>query len=254
MPFLEINGKNIYYNINGEGENLILLHDGFFNTASWDGVRKELAKHFRVIDYDRFGYGKSDHYTEKFDGDIIGFYADELERFTDELGLEKFNLCGHCLGGAIALVYAASHPERVGKIIAESVGYFSDLKLLMKSDITFKPFSEMHKPLKKNLIKMNGEEYAGFFWECIYEYKKSYIMAEDYSILNEVKKVESPVLIINGDRDFYFDVEHPLKAYKTFKNAELWIVPRCGHTPHIEKKDDFVRNTVNFLKKTISDE
>ena len=249
MPFLKINGRLIHYNISGEGECLILLHDGFYNTTSWNNVREELSKHFIVIDYDRFGYGKSDHYTEKFNGDLIYLYVEELKTLVDELKLGKFHICGHCLGGAIALCYAADNPSKINKIIAESVGYFSDHMLLMKSDMTFRPFSQIDSKLKNDLVTMNGEEYAEEFWNYIYDYKKTYIMAEDYSILDKIKKIDSKVLVINGDRDFYFDVEHAIIGFRKFKNANLWIVPDAGHAPHITRSTDFVKNTLKFLLK-----
>lgn len=247
MPIIKINDKSIHYNINGSGECLLLLHDGFYNTASWNSVRDKFANHFTVIDYDRFGYGKSDKYSEKFTGHLIYQYVDELKAIVDELKLEKFHVCGHCLGGAIALCYAADNPEKINKIIAESVGYFSDYKLLMKSDMTFKPYDKIDAGLKNDLIAMNGKDYAEKFRNYIYDYKKTYIMAEDYSILDKIRKIENPVLIINGDRDFYFDVEHPVTAFRAFKNANLWIVPDTGHAPHITRKDDFVKNVVRFL-------
>ena len=248
MPIIKINNKNIYYNIQGKGETLILLHDGFYNTTSWDSVRNELSKHFTVMDYDRFGYGKSDKFTKKIKKDLIDLYVEELEIIVKKLNLKKFYICGHCLGGAIALIYTVRNPEKVYKIIAESVGYFSDKKILVKSDLTFKPFDMINEHLKKNLIKMNGEEYARKFWEIISDYDLTYIMSESYNILNEVKKIKCPVFIINGDRDIYFEVEHSIMAFKTIKNSTLWIVPDTNHIPHIEKKEDFINNVIKFIK------
>jgi len=247
MPLININNKNIYYNIQGKGEHIILLHDGFFNTTSWDSIRKELSKHFTVIDYDRFGYGKSDRFTSTVEDDLIDLYVKELEEFVKKLKLKKFYICGHCLGGAIALIYTVRNPEKVHKVIAESVGYYSDKKIAIKSDLTFRPFDKINEKLKTNLIKMNGKEYAKKFWDIISSYKLTYIMSEDYSILDEIKKIKCPVLIVNGDRDIYFDVDHPIKAFNTIKNSALWIVPNTNHVPHIEKKEDFLNNIIRFL-------
>ena len=247
MPYTKINSKKIHYNISGKGTPLILLHDGFYNTASWDSVRKDLSKHYLVIDYDRFGYGESDRYIENMKGDIIDVHAKELEELIDKLELDRLYLCGHCLGGAIAIKYTLNNPDKVIKLITESTGFFYDHKLGVKSDWTFKPFDLIDPILKKDLIRMNGEEYAQKFWEIISNYKDAYIMSEDYDILHELKKISCPTFLINGDRDFYFDVEHTLKAFKKIKNAELWIVPNTGHTPHREVKEEFVENILRFL-------
>ena len=247
MPFKEIKNKKIFYNITGSGFPLIMLHDGFYNTISWEPVRNKLAEYFTVIDYDRFGYGKSDLYSGPIVGDLLEIYSAELLDFSKSLNLDEFYLCGHCLGGAIALIFAKKHPQNVKKIVAESVGFYSDLKILMKSDWTFRPFPEIDKKLKKDLIHMNGEEYAVKFWNILRDYKSSYIMSENYNILKQMKKIQCPVFLIYGDRDIYFDIEHAGTAYKKFKNARLWVVPETSHTPHWEKKDDFVNNVVSFL-------
>jgi len=248
MPYLNINDHKIFYNKTGNGEPIIFLHNGFYSTMTWDGIRDKFAQEYMVIDYDRFGYGRSDHFIN-IDVDIVEEGVKELEEVVDKLKLDKFYLCGHCLGGAIALLYAIKHPDKIKKIVAESVGYFSDTKLLVKSDWTFQPFKAMDRYLRKELKRMHGEEYSKEFWGIIRDYDKTYIMADDYSILDRIKKVKCPVFIMNGDRDFYFDVEHPVKAYKKIKDSRLWIIPKCGHDPHVEHKDTFIEQVLSFLKE-----
>lgn len=248
MPYININGKNIFYNSTGTGEPLILLHNGFYSTDTWNNVREALSKHFYVIDYDRFGYGKSEKYTDIIGGDIVKQGVCELSSFIEKLKLKDVSFCGHCLGGAIALLYTAENKSNVKRVIAESVGYFSDNKLLLKADMTFTPFDQIPEELRSYLKKMHGEDYSKFFWELLCKYKNGYIMKPEYNIIDTIKKIKKPVFIINGDRDFYFDVEHPLKAYKKLKNSRLWIVPETGHDVHIESEYEFIRNVIDFLK------
>jgi pimeloyl-ACP methyl ester carboxylesterase len=247
MPFIDIHGKNIRYNRAGKGETIIFLHNGFYSTDTWNGVRKAFAKHFKIIDYDRFGYGKSDKLT-RIDFDIIDEGVSELEQLTEKLGLHEFYLCGHCLGGAIALKYALKHPRKVKKIIAESVGYCGSERLLVKTDWTFQPWDAMDKNLREKLKKMHGEKYSKEFWNIIREYRRTYIMSIDYNILDEIKNIKCPVLIMNGDRDFYFEVEHALQAFRKMKRAELWILNRVGHDPHTEAKKEFIDTVIKFLR------
>jgi len=249
MPFVEVNDKNIHYNITGKGDYVILLHNGFYSTETWDCVREELSKDFTVIDYDRYGYGKSDKFIKMLDGDIIKNYVYELESFVNKLNLKSFHLCGHCLGGAISLFYAINNPDRVKKIIAESVGYYTDFKITVKSDWTFQSYDKMDNKLRESLQKMHGLEYSRLFWELLCDYKNGYIMKEDYDILDDIKKVKNSVLIINGDNDFYFGLDQPIKAFKKIKNANLWVVPNTGHDVHIENSEMFIYNIRKFLKK-----
>ncbi|OHD76158.1 MAG: hypothetical protein A2355_01955, partial [Spirochaetes bacterium RIFOXYB1_FULL_32_8] len=205
---------NINYNITGTGEAVIFLHNGFYSTETWNNIRNEISSQYKMIDYNRFGYGKSDHFNTFLKEDIIENGIAELKEFIEKLELDRFFLCGHCLGGAIALLYAARNPEKVIKVISESTGFFSDHKLLLKSDLTFRNFDEIDNNLRTSLINMHGYDYSKEFWKILCNYHNGYIMKESYNILDEVKKIKCPVLLINGDRDFYFDINHVALAYK----------------------------------------
>ncbi len=247
MGYISVNKKNIFYNSSGNGEPLILLHNGFYSTETWDKLRKKFSKYYHVIDYDRFGYGKSEKLTEALDGDILKQGVEELSSLIEQLKLKNVNICGHCLGGAIALLYAAENKKNVKKLIAESVGYFSDTKLLLKTDMTFAPYDKIPDYLKKILSRMHGNEYSKNLWEILRKYKSGYIMNPDYDITGKIRGIDCPVFLINGDRDFYFDIEHIAKARKKIKNNRLWIAPNTGHDLHIELETDFSRNVLSFL-------
>lgn len=251
MPYIDINNYKIHYNIKGEGYPLILLHDGFYGTETWDSVRDELAKKFMVIDYDRYGYGKSTH-IENFDKEMIEFGVKELEEFVNKLGLKDFYLCGHCLGGAIAIHYYLSNSEKVKKLILESVGLYSDDLIQDKCDWVFKPFEDLNLDFKEILIKMHGGAiYSKLLWNIIREDKKSYIMNREYDIREKVKKIKIPVFFIYGDSDFYFDIDHATYGFKLLRNSKLWISPSTNHIVHIEKSKQFLENVIEFLERQL---
>jgi len=247
MGYIEINNYKIYYNINGNGYPLILLHDGFYSTETWDTVREQLSKKFMVIDYDRYGYGKSSH-IETFEDEIIEFSTKELKEFVNKLELKEFYLCGHCLGGAIAINYAIKNQNRVKKLILESVGLYSDNLIQVKCDWVFKPFEDLDNGFRDTLIKMHGDSlYSKTFWNIIRDDKKSYIMNRNYDFRDKVKKLKMPVFFIYGDSDFYFDIEHAITGFKLLKRSNLWISPNTNHIVHIEKSENFIENVINFL-------
>lgn len=249
MAYLDINGYSLYYNKCGSGEPLILLSDGFYSSATWDTVREGLASSFTVIEYDRFGYGKSAQMEKHLEGDAIGFYADELHCFVKALGLDTFHLCGHCFGAAIALQYAYSHPGKAGKIIAEAPGVFSTPDILEKWEYVKVPFAELPSDLKNNLENMHGADYAPLLWEWILNYKATYIMCPDYDMRKEVKKLKNPLFFMFGDSDFYFDTCYAAAVFELKKrNRRLWIAPGTGHLLHQERSAEFVEHALTFLK------
>jgi pimeloyl-ACP methyl ester carboxylesterase len=250
MGIIEINQKQIFFNDTGRGMPVVLLHNGFYSSKTWDGVRPRLAGRFRVIDYDRVGYGNSSPFTgSEKDEDFVSTGVDELESLMDTLQIDVCHLVGHCLGGAVALLYAGRHPDRVDRVVAASVGYFGDLKSVVKTDLTFVPLSQVPPALKGQMAAMHKEAYLGTFWSVLSNNHVTYIATESYDIRPTVEKLSCPILMINGDRDYYFDVDHPYGVYKKIqKNASLWIVPNCGHDVHHKYPEEFARQVAAFLE------
>lgn len=249
VPYIKINEHEVYYNDSGSGEAVIFLHNGFYSTTTWDGVRAQFAADYRVIDYDRAGYGRSSN-LDSLEGDMVETGVAELEALVSHLGLERFHLVGHCIGGAIAFLYTVNHPEQVIKLVAEAVGYYGDDRSLLKTDMTFIPFDEIDGGLRSTLKEMHGEGYARKFWENISAHNESYIMSADYDIRGRIKKVKCPTLIISGDRDFYFEAEIATSIYKKLRRtARLWILPNTGHDVHLEQPEDFIKQVLTFLRE-----
>ena len=111
MPKAEINGLTIHYQQMGRGPDLVMIHGLFANLAFWYlSVMAELARDFHLTVYDLRGHGYSDmplHGYTSFDMTV------DLHALLDHLGVKQAHIVGHSFGGAVALHYAAIHPERV---------------------------------------------------------------------------------------------------------------------------------------------
>lgn len=99
---------------------LVLLHGLRSYAHTWDELAGTLVPNFRVLALDLRGRGHSGWDPERnYHADA---YARDLEQWVDELGLRRFALLGHSLGGAVALLYSAAHPERVASLVLEDSG------------------------------------------------------------------------------------------------------------------------------------
>ena len=95
---------------------LVLVHGGRDQKRSWDRVAGRLADRYRVFAHDLRGHGQSDWVT---DGDYgVMDHVYDLASLVDHLGLERFTLMGHSLGGNITLRYAGLFPETIEKLVA----------------------------------------------------------------------------------------------------------------------------------------
>jgi pimeloyl-ACP methyl ester carboxylesterase len=103
-----------------EGVPFVLLH-GFGNEAHiWDDFVPVIAPHYRTVALDLRGHGDSGHDPEqRYDYE---FHVRDLEAITAALGIERFVLMGHSLGGRVATLFAGAHPERLAGLILVDSG------------------------------------------------------------------------------------------------------------------------------------
>jgi len=247
MPELSLNRGMIHYDIFGAGEPLIGLHDGASSSRAWEKQIQAFAKYYTFINYDRFGYGRSERsllYEERY----FESRAIELEELMRGLRLDSVHLCGLCEGGAIALAFASSFPDKVKTLILQAVGYYGTEETIVQCEKYFQPWSELNGLLRNRLIYHHGEDYAMLKWEAIRE-AKHYVWSRSYDLRSKFSRVEAPTLIIGGDRDPFFGLEHPIAAYKGIRNSELCIIPGAGHSPNEEVPDIFNEVVLDFLKR-----
>jgi len=110
-------GARIRFAEAGRGPPLVLVHDYLASRVAWDDVLPRLSERFRVIVPDLPGFGESEkpspsRYRYGFDG-----FSESLVDLLAALGLGRVSVCGHAMGGAVALTLAASHAHIVDKLV-----------------------------------------------------------------------------------------------------------------------------------------
>ncbi|MFZ5900538.1 alpha/beta fold hydrolase [Desulforudis sp. 1088] len=245
MPDLLALHNRIHYEDRGRGEPVIFLHNGFWSSKTWDKIMPLLEEDCRAVAYDRYGFGRSAR-RQQIEPWLMDDGVAELAAVLEHLGLEKVHLCGHCLGGAVALLFASRYPDRVKSLVAEAVGYFTNDATIRKCEETFVPFERTSLKNQQFMQDVHGPEYGPALWELLRR-QRVYVWDRGYNLADTLQKVSCPTLIISGDRDYWFGLEHALLAYERLKAGRLWIVPDCGHNPHIERPQEFALNLRRLL-------
>lgn len=119
----EVNGVRLPYEIAGSGEPLVLIHGWAVDRGYWDGDVGRLAAHYRVIRYDRRGFGDA---TGKPD---LTADAADLKALLEVLAIRRAHLLGHSQGTAVALTAAVRYPEIVDALILFGPGPPAGLQL-----------------------------------------------------------------------------------------------------------------------------
>ena len=109
---VDVGDARISYRQAGQGQDLVFLHGLAGNSRTWELQFKRFADQYRVTAWDAPGYGTSD----LVDLDIKA-YSDVLDLFTTKIGIKKFVLIGHSMGGIVAGNFAGHYPDRINGLV-----------------------------------------------------------------------------------------------------------------------------------------
>lgn len=228
---------------------IILLHDSLGSVELWRDFPEALAQATTrpVIAYDRLGFGRS---TRRIEPPSVDFISEEAETFFPAiqraLGIPRFALFGHSVGGAMALVIAASQHAGCEAVITESAQAFVEPRTLAGVRAARAKFGDPEQFEK--IAKWHGEK-ARWVLDAWTEVWLSPPFLS-WNLDRYLGKVRCPVLAIHGDVDEYGSVEFPRRITSKARGpSELAILDHCGHVPHRERKAEVLRLTASFLKR-----
>lgn len=251
MPFAEINGLRLYYEIHGHGDPVMLLHHGFGCTMMWDKIIPGLVQHgYKVIAYDRKGFGQSDQGSDFDDFYVSDQFrpecVDELEAFRDWLGVPTFHIVGQCEGGVVGVDYAVKHPQRVNNlVISSTLCYSSVAQSEFNAEKFPKKFEELDPELKKKLIGWHGVRTEPLFNQFrLFGGAYGKLM---FDLRPTLESVSCPALVLYPDRSFLFEVEQGVAFYRHLPKGELSVLPKCGHNTYEERPKEYVAHIAEFL-------
>jgi pimeloyl-ACP methyl ester carboxylesterase len=107
-------GIALYYEVNGHGDEVVVLLAGQSNNHHWwDVPRQDLDAVFRTIVFDHRGTGRSD---KPESGYATRAFAQDVVAILDDVGVARAHVYGTSMGGRVAQWLAADHPQRVGRL------------------------------------------------------------------------------------------------------------------------------------------
>lgn len=230
--YLKLKDTDLYYEVYGEGEPLVLLHGNSGSIKDYYQQIPVLSKQYKVIAVDTRGQGKSKD-TSKRDF-TYKLFADDVKALADELKLDKINIVGWSDGGNTGLEFALKYPDHLNKLITIGANTF--------------PEGVENKLIERftNQMKQLNDMAPG---ETLNERRLLKIMLTQPNISkNDLNKIKNPVLVIAGDRDV-IKPDHTEFISKQIPNAEKKIYSDTTHMVPYEKPDQLNTDILNFLGK-----
>jgi len=254
MPFIKINKLNTYYEVSGEGDTVVLLHNGFSCTKMWKEVTPILvAAGFRVLTYDRRGYGQSDGGVD-FEAHYIspGFRdaaVTVLAEIVDQLGIETCHIVGQCEGGVVGVDYAVRYPHKIMTLTTASTLCFSEMTMEAFNRLKFPPtYDDLPAHIQDKYVDWHGPDRAEAFYTLCSRYGGSYGHGM-FDLRPELKKVFCPSLVMYPDRGHFFEAEQGVAFFRNLSKGELAIFPKCGHNIFEHYPDLYAQTAVAFMER-----
>lgn len=150
MPRARINGIELYYEVHGAGEPLLLIAGLGFGVWSWFRQIPDLSQHFRIVAFDNRGAGLS----EKPDCEYtIEMMAEDAVALLRTLNVARAHVLGHSMGGYIAQEIALRHPDVVSKLILVSTSFGGKNAVLMSPETAAQMRSELEAEDRETALR-----------------------------------------------------------------------------------------------------
>jgi pimeloyl-ACP methyl ester carboxylesterase len=253
MPYENVNGLQVYYEVHGEGEVIILMHHGFGSSRIWDAIHPRFTTlGYKVVTFDRRGYGRSeggDDFQEFYESDRYRPESvEELRIMKERLGIGPCHLVGQCEGGVVGVDYAGKYPEEVKTLVAGSTQCYSEITMTELNALKFPTkFAGLDPSLQAKMIKWHGET-AERNYDQFAKYGGAYGVGY-FNLRPALQLVACPSLVLYPDRSAIFAVEQAIAFYRNLAKGELAIFPKCGHNTYEQRPEDYTRTILDFIMR-----
>jgi pimeloyl-ACP methyl ester carboxylesterase len=225
--YAPVNGLNLYYEIHGIGNPLVLLHGGGSTIHSTFGrILPRLAEKHKIIALELQAHGHTADIDRplSFEND-----ADDTAALLRYLGIRKADFMGFSNGGTTCLQIALRHPELVGKLVLASAAFKRDgMQSGLFEGLSSASIDSMPEPLKEEYLRANPDPEG--LQKMFDRDVARMLIFKDISD-NDIKSIKAPALVINGDADV-IRAEHALELAGLLQDARLAILP-SGHGDYI---------------------
>jgi len=250
---IEINGKNINYEVEGEGSSVILLHGWLASLETMKPIQRYLSNFFKVYNVDIIGFGKSDLPDKPMSTNDFG---DFLKEFINKLNIENPILIGHSNGGKTIINYTGRKLGDAKKIVLiDSTGIKPKRKITYYIRVyTFKVIKNILK-IFPNTEKYNKlrEKALGKFGSSDYKASPEVLRQTMNRIINEsqeeiMKNIEVPTLLIWGDKDIATPLQDAYKMEKLIKDSGVVVLKDGGHFSYLDNLNECLLVLKEFFK------
>ena len=262
MPIAEANGQRLYYEVQGEGEPLLMVMGLGADHLAWALQVGPLSEHFRVVTFDNRDCGQSSYSEGPYE--ITDLAADAIG-LADALELDSFHLVGASMGGAIAQEMALGWPDQIrtltlaitfggagaygrksGRMLAADVRrrtyeeQIDQMMLLCFSEDLFDQEERITFLRQQMLANPHPQKPEGFARQAE--------ATGRHEARERLPSLDLPVHVIGAEHDILVPVWKAKELAELIPGATLTIIERATHGLNLERADEFNAAVLEFLR------
>ena len=269
MPYATTDdGVRLYFEETGSGHPLILVHEFAGDLRSFEPQIRHFGKRYRAIAFNARGFPPSD-VPEHVSSYSQARAADDILAVLDHIGEPKAHIVGLSMGGLATLHFGLRHPQRALSLCVGGGGYGAEPDTREKFRAEADVIADV---IRKEGMAAFAERYAYGPTRVQYQNKDprghaefKAMLAEHspvgsantqqgvqkerpslYKLIEEMKRIVVPTLIITGDEDWPCLLPGILMK-QTIPSAALAVIPNSGHAINLEEPDEYNRIVGDFL-------
>lgn len=263
MPYVRCNDINTYYEIHGSGIPLLFLNGLSSDIAQKMAFIEAARKYFKIIVPDIRGAGLTDKPHCAYS---IAQFANDARTLLKKLNFEKINVMGFSMGGIVAINFAYDYPEAAGKLIlvstkpawtrpfdfsgeANRIFHSTDISENLLTDL----FNLIYGPdyrkrvSAKSYVKKRMEDPNP---QPVHGYLNQLHACEKFDMLEKVKTIRKPTLIITGKEDKLVSPNNSYWMRDNTADSKLIEYDGVGHMPVDECPEKLALDAAKFLKQS----
>jgi 3-oxoadipate enol-lactonase len=267
VPKANVNGINLYYQVHGDGEPLVLIQGFGGGHRGWFFQTRAFQKYFRVIVFDNRGIGRSDKAPGQY---TVRDLADETIGLMDYLHIDKANILGMSMGGMVAQELAINYPDRLKKLVLVCTTTGDDDKSEVNPELLralggkqdYVETDLKGIDFEKSVVTITALSFNRRLYKMIFvPLTKFYVRRVGiqghfkqmeaiigHSTKDRLHLIRVPTLVMRGSEDRIISPHASEVIARLIPNAKLVKIEGASHAFAIEMPKRFNQEVLNFLK------
>jgi pimeloyl-ACP methyl ester carboxylesterase len=247
MPYAAVNDIRLYYEEEGQGEPLLLLHGALGAvdpavTSGWVSLRPSLAARYRTFSLEHRGHGRTNNPAARLS---YAQMAADIAAFVEQLDLAPIHLAGFSDGATLGLVIGMTRPTLLRSLVCVGANYRVDDHLRQGMEFFDAAALERESPeFAAELARRHDAYHYPGYWRDLVEQVRTNVEAELAWTEDDLRRISVPTLLIMGEADFALSLEQMLEMRRSIPTSEMLILNHAGMDGLANHRVQFTRAEV----------